>query len=460
MKNYLLLLSATILLLSFSSCSNSDPIEENVRKEVKVRASFKNLSGDGKVTTRAVDNVWESGDAIGIFMKKGGTTLVQPALSENVKYTTTDLSSFSPATEADKLYYPFDKSEVDFISYYPYKASLDGLNYEVDVSTQSNLSAIDLLYSNNVKEINSSSESVNLSFEHQLTKVVLKIGTNYTEKELSTLSAKITNLNTKALFSLVDGTITAAIDPADVTFNLNTEKTIAQAIVLPESDLTNKKLIISLDGTTYSYLLSSSAIISSFEKSKQYEYTITIEPTHGPNLNGVTAHITNWTTVSDDITVTEDPSETSPEEGVDDPEGENTPTDPGEGDDIVVGDGTKDNPYTIAQAKNISVGQIVWVKGYIVGDYTAGHLEGFTSEHNATTGSYLALADKSDESDYQLTFPVKITGMPGYEDVNLKSNYENLGKVIALEGSISSHVSFELFFKDVKKAFLEGVEIK
>lgn len=99
MKKTFSLLAAVVLLLSYSSCSQSDPIEESVRKEVRISASFKNLSGDAKVTTRAVDNAWESGDAIGVFMKTAGAVLVQPAISENAKYITTDLSSFTAATE-------------------------------------------------------------------------------------------------------------------------------------------------------------------------------------------------------------------------------------------------------------------------------------------------------------------------------------------------------------------------
>ena len=455
------MLVSIIILVCYSSCSYSESIEENVRKEVRISASFENLSDDSKVTTRAVDNAWESGDAIGVFMKKAGVTLEHPALSENAKYTTAGTSSFTPARETDKLYYPFDKSDVDFISYYPYTASLNGMNYEIDVADQSNLSDIDLLYSNNIAAVNFDNVNINLNFAHQLTKVVLKITTNYTGKDLSTLSAKITNVNTKASFSLVDGTITAASDPADVFFYLNSEKTLAQAIVLPESNLTNKKLVLSIDGTNYSYPLSSSTTITSFKKSQQCEYTITIEPTHGPILNGVTAEITNWTTVSEDITVTEDPSETSPEEGVDGPEGENAPSDPGDG----VGDGTQEYPYTIAQAKELSVGQTVWVKGYIVGSYKGSEFFDFTINIDEAEVSKLALADSSSEVVGSLTFPVnyaKDASLKVKQSTNLKDNPSNLGKEIRLKGEIYMwhHENTLVAFKSVKEAILDGVLYK
>lgn len=170
MKKYFNLLVSIIILVSYSSCSYSESIEENVRKEVRISASFENLSDDSKVTTRAVDNAWESGDAIGVFMKKAGVTLEHPALSENAKYTTAGTSSFTPARETDKLYYPFDKSDVDFISYYPYTASLNGMNYEIDVADQSNLSDIDLLYSNNIAAVNFDNVNINLNFAHTVNK--------------------------------------------------------------------------------------------------------------------------------------------------------------------------------------------------------------------------------------------------------------------------------------------------
>lgn len=459
MKNCCLFLTAIALLLSCSSCSQSDPIEENVRKEVRVIASFENLSGDSKVTTRAVDDAWESGDAIGLFMKKTGVSFIQPALSENAKYITTGSSSFVPFKEADKLYYPFDKSNVDFISYYPYTASLNGLNYEVDVADQSDLSAIDLLYSNNVTGINYSSENINLNFAHQLSKVVLKITTNYTDKYLNNLSAKITNVNTKASFTLVDGTITASTHPTDVVFNLNSEKTFAQAIVLPDTNFTDKKIVITLDGTNYSYPLSSSAIISSFEKSKQYEYTITIEPTHGPILEDVTAKITDWITVKENITVVEDPSETPPEGDDSDSGNENTPTNP------EVGDGTQENPYTVAQAKQLTVGQVIWVKGYIVGTYRDGYFKKFTNDIVSTNGTYLALADLLTETNYEMTFPVKILDGSIYmniqKQIDLNNNPANLRKEVALMGSVVNTIlDDKIGLKEIQEAYLDGVKVE
>ena len=244
MKNNVLLIVTVIGLLCFYSCMQDHPNELDVRKEVKVSASFKNSLNDTKVTTRAVDNLWTNGDAIGLFMKKSDSELTQSALAYNAKYITTGTSSFVPAAEDFKIYYLFDKTNVDFISYHPYTISLNGLNYEIDVSDQDELAAIDLLYSDNVKAVNSDNENINLVFEHQLTKLVLRIATNYTGKEQAGLTAKITNVNTKASFSLVNGSIINSSKPNDVLFNVTALGTVASAILLPDEDLSNKKLII------------------------------------------------------------------------------------------------------------------------------------------------------------------------------------------------------------------------
>ena len=457
MKNNVLLLLSVIGLLTFSACMQDQPNESDVRKEVKVSASFKNSASDAKVTTRATGNTWQVGDAIGLFMKNAGSTLAQPALSENAKYITTGSSSFAAATENDKIYFPFNEKKVDFISYHPYTTSLSGLNYVIDVSNQDQLSDIDLLYSNNVNDKSSNDQAIALTFEHQLTKVVLIIGTNQTGKELTGLTAKITDVNTKASFSLVDGSISAASMPAEVSFNVNAEGTLAEAIVLPIDDLSNEKIVITIDGTNYTYQLSSSEV-KSFEKSKEYEYTVTIEKGQGPILNGVAATIKNWTTVKENIIITEDPA-VGTTEGDSTINGGGTPIIP----PVVVdppvtykGDGTEANPYTINQAlQKVSVESNVWIKGYIVGYYSS-----FTSKNTFVNNAekatpYLALAASPDETDYEKTFPVKMYQAPMAisDAVSLASNSDNLKKGVTFYGSIGEYnPAFKIIGKEIQKS--------
>lgn len=480
MKNYPMFLTALVLMLSILSCSESDPVEEGVRKEVKVTATFKGLSSS--VTSRASDNAWEEGDAIGLFMKGANTNLTTDALSHNVKFTTTGSTAFANSSDS-KVYFPFDKSNVDFISYYPYKDNLNGLTYPVEVSDQSSLRAIDLMYSNNVNNVNYVGENIQLVFEHQLTKVVLNINQNNSDGNLDGLKATISNVSKDGSFSLVDGTLISTGQLGDISFNVNDTYTTAEAILLPDSTLEGKKLTVTLGQVSYSYLLSNSSIIKSFDKSTKCVYNITIDPNEQRILDkNVTAQITEWITVTDDITVEEIPyegsgSESNPDEDPKDAEGEGEPsTDPdggGKGEDgdpspePVVGDGTQENPYSIAQVKQLESGNGIWLEGYIVGGYTSSYFsnDNFTTICSSTSITNVALADSQSETSPANTYPIDFSTDPSSTNfskkINLKDNSGNMKKKLLLLGNINiKEVSKWARIINVKQVFLEGVEIK
>lgn len=464
MKNCCLYLLAIVSLLGFLSCSKDDVTEKDARKEVKVTATFNGLSVTGGVTTRAVDNSWEAGDAIGLFMKTAGTTLSQSALANNARYTTDVGDRAFANSSTNKVYFPFDKSNVDFISYYPYTDNLNGLIYKVDVSDQSNLGSIDLMYADNVKAKNYTAESIELDFKHQFTKVVLKIENNNSDNTNGEFSAKIINAPKSASFSLVDGALSVDKELVDILFNINKTTNTAEAILLPVTDLSNKEFLITIGDISYSYSLSKSTDIKSFAPATKCEYNITIEPNSGRVLSNVTATITDWTTVSENITADEVPvadadgGNTEPGGEVTPPvdggggeggggstepgEGDN-PTEPGEGDDPVLpdgGDGTFENPYSIAEAKELTEGKGIWVKGYIVGSYGAG-FNSFTNVVGFRASQMnLALADSVTVELYVNTFPVDIFNDGKTRDfqdlLNLNNNSNNLGRKIVLMGDI------------------------
>ena len=428
MKSYYLCLMAIVTLLSFSSCSEENSTENDVRKEVKVTATFNGLSASGGVTTRAVDDGWEDGDAIGLFMKKAGTTLSQPALANNVKYTTGGDGTF---TSLNKVYFPYKKEYVDFISYYPYTNMLNGLIYTVDVSDQSSLANIDLMYADKIEGVNSTTGSINLQFKHQLTKVVIKLSDALTEEDLTTFSVKITNANTKASFLLSDGTLSDISEPIGVHFYIDKENKRAEAILLPDTNLTDKEFIITVGGISYSYPLKNSEKITSFAPSTKCEYTIALESNEDRVLQGVTATISDWTTITDDGTATE--TEPEPEEG-------DSPVLPAEG------DGTEESPYTIAQAIKLEETTKIWIKGYIVGSYK-GTFEKFISDTGSLADSFnIALADLTTEESIEEHFYVNLdtnkTAAYIQTELNLNNNPENLGKKVLIHCDVAELMKY------------------
>ena len=501
MKNIYLFFTSVIILLILSSCSKDSTSEievekevcDDLKKEVIINAYFYNITGEGSISTRAIGNSWEDGDSIGLFMKKAGSVLSQNTLEENVQLRTDGTNRFTYLQEK-KVYFPFNKEKVDFISYYPYRSSLDGLNFKIDVSDQSNLSAIDLMYSDNAKNKNSDNNAVDLNFEHQLTKVVFTIDVNNSGKDLSDISAKITNINSIADFSLIDGTIANKGTPKDVTLNANDNGTILQGILLPENDLSNKSLVIDIAGTTYTYPLNSTNTIKAFEKSKKCTYKITLNSGQGPIIESVNATITDWIIVSEDIIITEDPLETSPEEnnpkpdeggdtGSPDVDGDSNTIPPQDGDDTVTpeepneeqttpniedGDGTQENPYNITQAiavaKSLSRYEIktrIWVKGYIVGHYTDMFYSKFVNSVENACDLNFALARSPEENDFQNTFHVNFMDKPAIKTkINLKSNSDHFKKEITLLGSInylSTTTNGEIYgMEKITRAIING----
>lgn len=424
--------AAILMLLYLSSCMQDHPNPQDVAKVVKVNASIEGMSQSGSVNTRAVDNTWTNGDAVGIFMKRNNSTLGLPTLAENVRYITNGTSAFvtDPST---KMRFPYDGSKVDFIAYYPHTESLSGLTYNVDISNQSNLPDIDLLYSNNVLAVDSAAVGINLVFKHQLTNVILNISMNEPGTDLSGLQAKISNVNQTADFSLVTGTLGNFGNLGDVLFNVTSDGTMAQAILLPENNLTDKTFYFELNSVVYSFDLSNTTNIGSFDKSTKYTFNITLKQGEGALAGDVSATINDWLTgPSEDIIANEDLTPTK---------------------------GSEEDPFTVDEARNALGKTQVWVKGFIVGYYSSTSINYFVNNADEVTkDSNIALAFSSTEMNKDNTFPIQLNPSPAAikANLNLKDNPSNFQKEVLLKGDIGTYL-YSTGLRDVKVAVLDGV---
>ena len=106
------------------------------------------------------------------------------------------------------------------------------------------------------------------------------------------------------------------------------------------------------------------------------------------------------------------------------------------------GDGTKENPFTIAEVKTNcptdgSAINDVYVKGYIVGTAKSG--SAFAEE---PVNSNLFIADSQTETDANNCVPVELKkGSNARTELNLVDHPDNLGKLIVLCGSITKYFS-------------------
>jgi hypothetical protein len=412
----------------FYSCYQENPNPAHFGAKIEINASIEKANSINATQTRASDASWTTGDAIGIYMKKSTNLLGSTALADNVKYVTSDgSSSFTPSDPSKAITLPYTGSKVDFIAYYPQKTSITSYAYPVNLSDQSKQTDIDLLYSDNVKEVTTSNPSVNLNFKHQLSKIVLNISSDKAGYSLAGLKIKILNVAVEAPFSLIDGTIGAITTTGNILMKVSSDGTTAEAILMPCTSLSDKSFLFILGEDSFILPLSNLSNITSFEKSKKYMINIVLSPQVGPSASINKSNITNWTDgPTESVAVNQN----------------NMPY-----------PGSANNPYTISQAIINSGDKDVWVKGYIVGYYSGTTYTSFVNNAtNVTKTTNIAIAESVDETNPAMTFPVGLTSGTSIKEVlNLQDHPENLGKEILINGDIETYYS-TIGMKTVKNA--------
>lgn len=402
-----------MLLLCIAICScEGDTIDfDKAGKRLQLKAEISGLK------TRASNSSWEKDDAIGVYMVIAGQPLNSAALKKNVQYVTSGSSSFEPVNETDEIIFPFNGASVDLIGYYPYREEITNFSYPIELSNQSIQANIDLLYSSNVKGVNSSNPNVNMLFSHQLSKIVLNIN-HGTAFNLNDLSVIISNTGTRASFDLITGTLSTATGLGDVELSINATESIAEAILLPSNNLSGMNLwfIIGDEFEVYKFPLADALNIGSFEKSTKYTYNVTL--------------FTNETVAITDGNITD--------------------WGPGPSENITAGrteenppliKGSKRAPYTVAEAQNNQEKTGVWVEGFIVGSFDRS-INKFVSGVQGAASSNIALADTPDETNTNNMIPVQLPTSGAIKAaLNIPDNPGNISRKVILKGNLLSYFS-------------------
>lgn len=285
---------SSVFLLFLFACNQED--NQPIDNSSQATAIHFTSTVKGVALTRANGASWTVNDSIGVYMKKSGESLSAGSIvnsAANLLYTTKN-GDGNFVTAGTDLYYPEDQSQVDFIAYYPQRNLSDPYVYPVNVTDQTDLEAIDLLYSNNLTGISSRSNAVNLAFTHQLSRLILNVkGTD--NSKLTGLKLKLSGLKTKAAFSLADATLTPDQTATD-TIVMHTSVAavtsttgIAQAILIPESSISKITLTVELNGTKKHYDLS----LTSLDRGTEYSYNLNI--TGGDTSIDPQASYKRWT---------------------------------------------------------------------------------------------------------------------------------------------------------------------
>lgn len=251
------------------------------------------LQVTSNIESRAHSNMWESGDAIGVYMLNG--TTVDAA---NKKYTTssiTTIGTFNPVAR-NAIYFPANGAPRDFVAYYPYTLLEADNLYPVDVTTQTPQKAIDLMAAVKVIGKHKDDASVAFTFTHKLVKLDITLkgdDVSITDAQLTGTMVKITNQQTTGFYSVVGDRAVGVTQGTAMDITLHTTGLKTEGIVLPNATTEGMALAFTvpgLDNTTFTWEIKKAAQLAKFEAGKRYTYTITIGKT---GLN-VTSAITDW----------------------------------------------------------------------------------------------------------------------------------------------------------------------
>lgn len=289
------IVAASMLMVS---CDNSEPTIQNNDGSVRFAsgitatpASRVAIDADGK-------SVWDVGDPVGIFMVEHATTNPVNDAS-NVKYTATTAGASTTFTSSgNPIYYPLNElSNVDFIAYHPYKATVTDFSYPIDLSEQTSQTNIDLMTAKAdksgegyTKDDGRTNNTVNFTFTHRLVKLVMSV-TKDASVSGNITGVSINGMNTTATFDLkgIAGITSADSQKPIIPCVAGDNK--YEAILLPVAALTDDHVVTFTTDKDETYIWVMKKQISSLDAGKIYTYDVNVTK-YEINASGA---ISSWT---------------------------------------------------------------------------------------------------------------------------------------------------------------------
>ncbi len=273
-----ILLSA-IALVALANCSKTENVESLYDSELKITSS---------IATRAVDQNWDNGDVIGVYMTETTTTNKYIGKA-NTPYSTTstsDSAEFSVVSTDDDpnepLYYP-QSGDIDLMAYYPYASENTVGAYVVKVTDQTPSKDIDLMIAK-ATGVEKSKDEIPLTFDHKLSKVVITLtpasNGGITINDLKDMTVVLSGTKAEATYDL-NATETPISfgdnKAADITLPtavVGDTSAVITAIVIPQT--ATPKFTFTLGGTD-NYDVTASSM--EFVGGSEHNYTIAITKT-------------------------------------------------------------------------------------------------------------------------------------------------------------------------------------
>jgi len=258
-----------------------------------------------QLQTKVSGESWNTGDSVGIYMIKAGTTLSDANIVDsysNKRYSASlsgAQSGFIPFN-LTPMFYPNDGSHVTFLAYHPWSGAITtDFKLPINLNNQSNQSAIDILYApvTSTSFNNATTVPVLLTFKHVLVKLSFSITHSAGAGGLvgGTITVSIPKQLREGFLDLKNGLVqssgTQGVVTITSTSGSGTSAVTAEAIVFPGST----------SGITFSFLNSAGQLFTASIPSSHpqwdggyiYTYVITLEDAVAGTAT-ITGTITPW----------------------------------------------------------------------------------------------------------------------------------------------------------------------
>ncbi|MCS4228355.1 DNA/RNA non-specific endonuclease [Sphingobacterium sp. BIGb0165] len=233
----------------------------------------------GQINTKATGTSWDKGDQIGVYMIKSGQRLTSTSIVNAVNNHVFAING-SLFQSKSPIFLP--NEQVDFIAYYPYKSITD-FQYLIDLSDQSNQSALDFMYASNAENINKTNNTVPLNFVRQLSKIAIHLSiTNTAGLEANQIVVSIPSVHTQGGFDLSTGKLNVNLtEKKDIQgkVSANTSQTaIVEFFLLPGEDITGKAIkFIAPNGDSYTWTTPQHQNLKNLIGGNRYSFDIKID---------------------------------------------------------------------------------------------------------------------------------------------------------------------------------------
>lgn len=274
------ILSGAMLLggMLFASCQRTGIDASGLVNPIDARdGSFTIVGNLSDYQTRAHDAVWDAGDQIGVFAFAAGTSDLFNNFA-NVQYNTVDAAGVFKAANGGVVLKGTEKA--DIAAYYPYASDLKNNTYTVNVSDQSDLKKLDLLWGKGTLTADATTETVPVKFAHKLSLIQVKFTPKTGETLPASIKASLKGVKTAATFDVASGALTLGETTGDVT--LSAKDGALNLILLPGEVLSG--LEFDFDGKVVPFKFP-----ESYTLKENTKYIFTFTPTK--DLKSVTLQV-------------------------------------------------------------------------------------------------------------------------------------------------------------------------